>query len=145
MNRQDNLVTVVDLKHTMAAITSTTSETARTNSGLQRLGPAFALLTVGALDIASGDETYVVTVDGRNTGDASYNVTTNSGAGGALATFTLTAVLVSVVGTYIQPIDRCCEDMRVTATLGGTTPSLTYTMTVIAKPVYEPGGLVIAN
>ena len=115
------LDTLLELRDaTAAAITSTTSETG-VGIDLTALWNYKVAVNVSSLDDADADETYVVTAE----------VDTTSGFASAVTVGSLT---LTATGLYELPLSRDFVEhleagaawIRVTATLGGTTPSLKY-------------------
>ncbi len=104
---------------TAAAITATAAN-AGVNIKNAALSDYKAAINVAALD-TSQDETYVITAEAD----------TDSGFASAVTVGTLT---VTAVGSYEIPLSRAFVEhleagatwLRLVATLGGTTPSLTY-------------------
>jgi hypothetical protein len=80
------------------------------------------VINVTAFDKTTGDETYVITVKATN------------GAGAVLAGLSLGTVTVSKIGQYAVLVDvptallqdATFDGIKLTATLSGTTPILTY-------------------
>ena len=137
---QAGLAAVVQLKKTIVAITSTTSEAAITGAGLKNLKAGMGILIVNALDIASGDEVYTAVIEGSNDGGSTWT------ARGAFPV--LRAVDTAVVGTYVCNVDRIAPQMRLTMTMAGTTPSMIYLCVLVAmdvSPVYQPHGGTAGN
>jgi hypothetical protein len=102
------------------AETSTTAELPIEFDGL-KAGTFKAVLNVTALDTGSGNETYALSVE------------TDSAVGFA-SPVTVGSRDITATGTYeiplsqelIASLDSGAAFMRVKATLGGTTPSITY-------------------
>lgn len=119
---------VIVLRNSATAITATASTTAVTNARLRGMRGGMAIVAVHALDIASTDETYSIQVEGRDTvGSGSYE-----SLGSAVS---LSAAAASTAGIRVVNLDTLKKDMRVTATLGGTTPSLTYSVFVVVPQI----------
>lgn len=130
------------LRNSATAITATTSTTAIGDARLRGMKGGLAQVLVHALDITSGDETYSIQVQGSDdNGTTYYNI------GTAVA---LSATAASVAGVYVTDLDTIAKKMRVTATLGGTTPSLTFSVLVSVPGTnglsqYQPASAPIAS
>lgn len=125
-----NLFGSVELKIAVAAITGTTSEAAVTDVLLNQFKEgAIGVVTVSANDDVSGDETYVLTVEGR---DSSAGVFATVG-GGSL-TITRGAASNKI---FLMNIDEVKNEMRVTMTVGGTTPSIVYQCVLICPATHK--------
>ena len=104
---------LVDLRLAAGTITATTAETAVTDQKLKKARSGILLLAVNAIDTGTGDETYVITLEGRKQGSGD--------AYAVLATHTITAAGWVAIGVH-----QLKDDMLLRATLGGTTPTLEY-------------------
>lgn len=132
MKELSNLFNGVVLRNDEAAVTTTTSETAVTDAALAKLKAGIGVVIVQTADDTDANETYVITFEGRDAAE-SYAI---------LATVTVPRGATGVTG-YLVDIDQVKNDMRVTATVGGTTPSMIYQAMVIARTIYQPGGDVV--
>lgn len=102
------------------AETATAAETGKALP-VTMAGEFKTVLNVTALDTASGDESYLITVEADTT--TAFGSPTEVGR-----------ITVSALGTYEVPLsgaairqrDPTAAAIRVKATLGGTTPSITY-------------------
>lgn len=104
------------------AETSTATETGITFP--VRMAPPFkAVFYVSALDTASGNETYTLSV---LVADTAANL---AGSGVTIGSFPITAVGVyelPLTAKEIEGLDADAGAITCKATLGGTTPSITY-------------------
>lgn len=121
----------IALKTAIVAITTTTSETAVDVGALgNRMVGSQALchVMVNTADDGDADETYVLTVEGRDV--------VGSGTFTTLGTLTVLRGAASVKG-HLMNVDEIKNDMRITLTVGGTTPSMIYTAALIALARYQ--------
>lgn len=132
MRELSNLFNGVVLRNSETPVTTTTSETAVTDAALSKLKAGIAVVIVQTADDGDANETYVITIEGREAAET-YVV---------LATITVPRGATGVTG-YLANIDQVKHDMRVTLTVGGTTPSCIYQAMVVARTIYEPGGDVV--
>lgn len=94
---------------------------------LEACKSGYAIMSVEACDDASADETYEVTVIGRDDDTGSY-VT--------LATFTIPR---GTVGLLRQPMPEFRSQLNYAIDVGGTTPSITFALAVVADELqYGP-------
>lgn len=104
------------------AETSTASETAKAFPIL-KYEALDVVVFVSAIDATTGDETYVLTVEVSDTSGGTY-----------VAIAALPNIRAAGTGVYLIPISGAtalklsasAAYIRITATLGGTTPSITY-------------------
>ena len=125
----NKLFNAVALRNAITAITTTSSETAITSAILGKMKEAFVVLNINTADDGDADETYVFTIQGR--------VTAGSGTYLTLGTYTHTRGLT---GCVLMSCDKVLNDMRVTLTVGGTSPSCIYQALLVGKAIYEPAG-----
>lgn len=130
-----NLFGGIVLRNAASAVTTTASETAVTDAELSQFSKgAIAVVLVSVADDADANETYVLTIEGRDVaGSGTYVV---------LATLTITRGTVGQTG-YLLSIDQVRNDMRVTMTTGGTTPSIEYQCILIAPATYRSNALIL--
>ncbi len=134
MRELSNLFNGVVLRNDVTAITfvGVSSETAVTDAALAKLKAGLGVVIVQSADDGDADETYEVRFEGQ---DAAEGYAT-------LATVTIPRGATGVTA-YLTDIDQVKNDMRVSCTCGGTTPSLVYQAMVVARTTYEPGGDVV--
>lgn len=113
-------------EHTPTAITSTTSEVGKLIYPTMQIEYYKAVIDIGTFDNTTTDETYVITIEIASTLNSTYNVIATLSSdiiknGGANKTY-----MLPLSGYYNNYINSNSAYMRVTATLGGTSPSLTY-------------------
>jgi hypothetical protein len=101
-------------------VTSTTSETG-IEFACRKVEEFKAIVAVSAFDFTTTDETYVVKVEVSDVVGGTYTQI------GESLTIVATGVYeIALSGTIAEQVDADAEFVRITATLGGTTPSLTY-------------------
>jgi hypothetical protein len=105
-----------------AAITSTTNETGL-NVDVRFLQPISWVICVTALDAASADETYVFALQVSDVVGGTYTTVATHTWPRARSSGKV-VIPVSAHAAVFQDAD--CDWIRVSATLGGTTPSITY-------------------
>ena len=123
---------VIQLRNVAAAITATAADSAKNNSRIGNSKGGLGVVVVNSIDATSGDEQYVITIEGRDTvGSGSYTV---------LGTVTLKASDSSAaVGTFLVSLDTLKKEMRANCTISGTTPSILHQVLVVGeKPQYMP-------
>jgi hypothetical protein len=108
-----------------SAVTSTTSTTEYTDARFKFWRYGIFAVDFGTTDVASTDETYTFTLEGRLVGSGAYTTLATITAG-AVADTTLTGKMKLV------SVDRFYPRMRVTLTVGGTTPSCVYSAWAMA-------------
>lgn len=102
-----------------AAVTTTTSTTEFTDAELKQWKYGIFAIVFGTTDVVSGDETYVFTLEGRLVNSGGYT-TLATISGGAVADTTLTGKM------KVASVSQFYPRMRITLTVGGTTPSCVY-------------------
>lgn len=115
-----------------AAITSTASTVVDLNI---KMGGAFAIVVnVEAFDTADADETYTFSIVGQDS--AGSNDVTIATTGAIVETGEHLILIDS--DTAVKLAGASTEKLKLTATLGGTTPSLTYS--AWANPIFNCNG-----
>lgn len=136
-----NDATVIQLRAGAAqdtAITADDTDVLATDLKDDRLEACMSGILVAAVeaaDDADGDETYVITLKGRETDSGTYE---------DLASITVTA---GTVGIYAASVDHFRKQLNYGVDVGGTTPSIKFGLVAIATEVeYLPdAGTVITS
>jgi hypothetical protein len=111
------------LRASGSAETSTASETAIAFP-VRKIGDYKAVIVYSGLDFTTGDESYVWTVEVSDTSGGTYTaIATTPDMGSATAAGRLD---VPLNGKIAEQLDADSAFVRVTATLGGTSPSVDY-------------------
>lgn len=104
-------------------ITSTTSETG-VEFAVRNIGAYKAVIQYNGLDFTTGDETYVFSVEVSDLVGGTYTaIATLPDVGSATASGRLD---IPLNGKIAEELDADSAFIRITATLGGTTPSVDY-------------------
>ncbi len=105
------------------AETSSASEAA-IKFAVRKIGMYKAVVILSAVDVADTDETYVFNIEVSDASGGTYtSIASLSFAAGAAQTGSYD---IPLSGQLAEQLDADAEYIRVTATLGGTTPSVTY-------------------
>lgn len=102
------------------AVITTTSETGIEHA-VRKVEEFKAVVAVSALDTGDANETYVVTVEVSDLVAGSYTQ-----VGESLTVVATGVYEIALSGTIVDQVDDDAEFIRVTVTIGGTTPSITY-------------------
>jgi hypothetical protein len=111
------------LRDSGTAITTTTSETG-IEFAVRHIGGYKAVIQYNGMDFTTGDETYVFSIEVSDLVGGTYTaIATMPDIGSATASGRLD---VPLSGKIAEELDADSAFIRVTATLGGTTPSIDY-------------------
>ncbi len=131
------VVALRDGAETGTAITVTDTDVLATDlldARLEAFQQGIMLLQVEAADDGDADETYVIALLGR---------AISSGAYTTLATDTVPAGATGL-GFRMTSVDGMAKRLNYSVTVGGTTPSITFSLAVIVTyATYQPLGVVV--
>lgn len=115
--------TALALRTSGTAVTSTTSATG-VAFPVRKIGAYKAVIQYNGLDFTTGDETYVFSIEVSDVVGGTYTaIATMPDIGSATASGRLD---IPLNGKIAEELDADSAFIRVTATLGGTTPSVDY-------------------
>lgn len=127
---------MVTLRNAVAALTTTTAETAVTAARLKDYRAGFGIAAVTAMVVNDLDELYIATFEGRQEGSgAAYTelgrITMGAAGAGAVAPFI-------TPGVFSVSLPNLKGDMRLNTVISGTTPSITmpYVGIVVTDLMY---------
>lgn len=116
----------------LQASTTDTSTDASTPLNFDvRAGSFDVVVDVSAITADDGDETYVFSVD---VSDASGGTYTKVVALPNIRAIGTGRYVIAVDAALVQKLDADAEYIKVTATLGGTTPSITWSAFIAPRP-----------
>ena len=131
------IVALRDGAETGTAITATDADVLATDlldARLESYQQGVMVLQVEAADDVSADETYVIALLGRAVGSGAYTT---------LATDTVPRGATGL-GFRMTDVDGMDVRLNYSVTVGGTTPSITFSlMVLVTYATYQPLGVVI--
>lgn len=131
------IVALRDGAETGTAVTSTDADVLGTDildARVESFRQGLFMMQVEAADDGDADETYVVKLLGRAIASGSYDT---------LATITVPRGATGL-GFHIQPVDGFDKRLNYSITVGGTTPSITFSAwVVVTEATYQPLGALI--